>query len=280
MQNRKDEILLPPGVKSLNDLSTIKVKYNNVETITKSNNEQIINNGKGNSIGSVTSRIVDNNVNNENNIPGILLNHKESIDKESSLTIENSNNKNNNSNSNSNNSIDDYFEDISIINEERPKNIKPYVRKRNKRDVLKIISKKVVPNEQLLKDPIITTLTTNENNIDLNHLEDDNNDNKKQLFSPQNLRYLNANGTVSNSQEENIRNKIKNIHNSTGKSSIYIYNHKDFPARRIKQSSFLFHRVGAGISDEKAQQSLQTHKRKMEGVQNAIIKKIKQSRNL
>jgi len=37
--------------------------------------------------------------------------------------------------------------------------------------------------------------------------------------------------------------------------------------------------VGSGVSDEKAQLSLQTHKRKMEGVQNAIIKKIKNPNN-
>jgi len=183
---------------------------------------------------------------------------------------------------NSNNNSDDYFEDLSIIDEEKPKNVKPYVRKRNRKDVLRIISRKIIPNRQLLEQCRKTSITTTPNEDENKNIELDKDPNKEVKLIPQNqLKYLNENGTMIPSQKINIKNIIKNIHNANvnKKSTSYIYDHKDYPARRIKQNTFLFHRVGSGVSDEKAQLSLQTHKRKMEGVQNAIIKKIKNSNN-
>ncbi|ORX75325.1 hypothetical protein BCR32DRAFT_296965 [Anaeromyces robustus] len=245
MNYNEDEILLPPGIKVINNLNSRIIEYDQLK-INTDKNKEILN--------------TFHNVNNSK--------------KEESLLTNNNDTSENNIDSNLN-----FFENINDDIKEIPKIITPYIRKRKKTDILTIISKKIVPNPQLLNE-----IEKNINNIGNNKLENNkynnNSINKKELRSitQSQVRYLNSNGTFSTSKEE----KIKNIINSqckNRKSTLDIYNHKDYPSRRVKQNSFLFHRVGSGISDEKAQKSLQTHRRKMEGVQNAIIKKIKESKN-
>jgi len=209
MKSTEDEVLLPPGVKSINDLNTKKVEYGN--------------NSKNSEGNIILNNILNKNQNNENSLNKNLI-------------------PNNNSGSNSfgvpkppdikdsqNITTDDFFEDINNIDIEKPKNIKPYVRKRNKRDVLKIISKKITPNEQLLNNPIITTLPVNDkksiNRNDVSNNEQDNKTNIKVI--PQNqMRYLNVDGTMMTTAEENIRNVIKTTHNTNKNNSTYLYNHK------------------------------------------------------
>eukprot|EP00833_Pecoramyces_ruminatium_P002498 jgi/Orpsp1_1/1176530/evm.model.c7180000057948.2 len=213
MQHNEEEILLPPGVKSINDLNTIKINHNTIIGID--NKKETIN------YGNVLDNVILNNGNSNDN---------QNVQKiESNLNKVNSINKNDNKLNyqnlqtidKNNNNDNDYFEDISIINEELPKKIKPYIKKRNRLDVLKIISKKVIPNEQLLKEPIISTIPKNDN------IESGSPINKNEkMFSQQNLKYLNVDGTMSISKEDNIKNIIKNTNNSNKKSFSYIYNDK------------------------------------------------------
>ncbi|OUM60589.1 hypothetical protein PIROE2DRAFT_13607, partial [Piromyces sp. E2] len=210
MKSNKDEILLPPGVKSINELNIKKIEYDN--SIKSSGNKK------------------DTIINNINNIS-----KKKGQSNENGL---NKNSEHNNSNqiglsklseiNNSQNTQDDFFEDIDNSNVEKPKNFKPYVRKRNKRDVLKIISKKITPNEQLLKNPIISTLPVNDNKeINENDVSNNSQNNNDIKLIPQNqMKYLNADGTMMTTAEENIRNVIKNTHNSNKNNTTYLYNHK------------------------------------------------------
>jgi len=223
-KNNEKEILLPPGVKSIKDLNSIKIEYD--YKLKQKNNGNNLNNNLNNNNTNVNSTLyhdisnsqikeIEKGLTQPINIDNIKQQH---LQQQSAILI-NSNNNNNNS--------DDYFEDMSIIDEEKPKNVKPYVKRRNRKDVLRIISKKIVPNKQLLEQCEKTSTTTNEDedkNTKHNEIS-----NKEVKLIPQNqLKYLNENGTMIPSQKIDIKNIIKNTHNANvnKKSTSYIYDHK------------------------------------------------------
>ena len=88
---------------------------------------------------------------------------------------------------------------------------------------MKVISRKIVPNKQLLEEQQpVKTLTINEDENKFKEFKEGNNNIK---LIPQNqLKYLNVNGTVTPTQEVNIKDIIKNTHNKN--NTLNIYNHK------------------------------------------------------